>query len=174
MGAQRHLPQHNRERGTSLLEVLIALFIMLLLMLGVLQMFTMAYLENLGSAARTDLTFRAQQFVENLRLLNALSDRTPSVTVANTGITFPLADTGGVAHTVNPATATYWGSTGANVVTTTSPFTLAYQIVDPSPAQPTGLVTVTVTITPATTGAYRYKGIGIRRKTIEYTAQVAK
>lgn len=174
MGAKRNLHQHRQERGTTLIEVLIALLIMLLLMLGVLQMFTMAYLQNLGSAARTDLTFRAQQFVENLRFLNALSNRTPVVNVANTGITFPLADTGGTPHTVNPATDTYWGSTGANIVTTKSPFTLAYQIVDPSPGQPTGIVAVTVTITPLTTGAYQYKGLGIRNKVIQYTAEVPK
>ncbi len=44
-------------------------------MVGILQMFTLSLLTNFGSAARTDLLYKAQQVVENLRLVYYLEVR---------------------------------------------------------------------------------------------------
>ncbi len=45
-----------------------AFFILFVVTLAVLQMLSMAYLVNLGSLIRTDLTYRAQRVVETIRL----------------------------------------------------------------------------------------------------------
>ena len=58
----------KKERGLTLIEVLVAFFILFVVTLAVLQLLSMAYLVNLGSLIRTDLTYRAERVVETVRL----------------------------------------------------------------------------------------------------------
>jgi len=164
--------ENRRERGSSLLEVLIALFVLFVLTIGVLQMFSLAYLQNMGSAARTEMTYRAQQFVENLRYLNYLNKNGLTLP-AHTGITFPLT-AGTSMTTIDPSASTWWASdAGTNygraaVVDTTSSYTVSYQISNGDP----GFWRVTVMVTPITTGTKRYLGIGMKHKTLTCAQQI--
>ena len=173
----------SSEKGSSLLEVLIALMIMLFLMIGILQMFSMAYLVNLGSGARTEMTYKCQQLAENIRLLNYLAKNGFTVP-ATTGITFPIA-----AATTSPAnlpytatelsTSPYWGPTDASVVDGPDmPYRLSYQIVDgdagASPPAP-GFWIITVSATPnQATTSRRYLGAGMAHKRVDYVSQMPK
>ena len=54
-------------RGSSFVEVLLAMTIMALVLVGILQMFSVSLIVNKGSAARTQMLFKCQQVVENIR-----------------------------------------------------------------------------------------------------------
>ena len=173
-------PSKSVERGSSLIEVLVALLIMLFLMIGVLQLFSMAYLVNLGAGARTEMTSKAEQVMENIRYLHYLTKPTTTGGLGQTvptalgslGISFPLtADASG---TLDPTVATYWGPTGANVFDTSgdnkSPYMITYSIVKTDP-----YFDVTVSVTPSTvSGARAYLGAAISRKRVDYVSQMAQ
>ena len=172
-------PEGGAERGSSLIEVLIALLIMLFLMIGVLQLFTMAYLVNLGAGARTEMTMRAEQVMENIRtiqvltLLNSGTVPTAISAVGATGITFPIAAAQGITP-IDPTANQYWGPAGANVFPSTStdqtPFRVYYTIED---ADPYWRLTVTV-IPTNVSGARKYLGAGISHKRVDYVSQITK
>lgn len=163
----------NPEKGSSLIEVLVALFIMMILMLGILQMFSVAYMENMGVAARTEMTYKAQQFVENLRYLQCLSLATTPVFVPNTGINFPLADSGGVQQ-IDPSAATYWNSANAGVVDPGAPYILRYSVTNTNPASTMWAVTVMVDPVGSRPGdvGSRYVGMGIMGKAVVFSAEI--
>src|ERR1039458_5856971 len=54
-------------RGSSFVEVLLAMTIMTLVLVGILQMFSVSLIINKGAAARTQMLFKCQQVVENIR-----------------------------------------------------------------------------------------------------------
>lgn len=161
------------ERGASLVEVLVALLIFLFLMIGVLQMFSMAFIINKGSEARTEMTYKCQQMVENVRYLNALyKESTPLPSGA--GISFPLAD--GYTYDLynfsqTQLDASFWGPNGANVVESVNPrYALSMAVVDDG-----DFWTVTVTARPnPNTDANKYLGVQPRRRIVEYVAQLPK
>jgi len=167
------------ERGSSLIEVLVALLIMLFLMIGVLQLFSMSYLVSMGSGARTEMTYKAQQVVENMRYLQYLTKAAPKGlghappgTTTTIGMTFPIAGT--ATGTLDPTTNTYWGPTGANVFPSTSTNTTPYQI-SYAIADATTWWQVTVTVTPTTvSGAKAYLGAAITHKRVDYVAQLPR
>ena len=175
--------QRSSEKGSSLLEVLIALMIMLFLMIGILQMFSMAYLVNLGAGARTEMTYKCQQLAENFRFLNYLAKNGFTVP-SGTGITFPIA-----AATTSPvnlpytsselSTNPYWGPAQASVVDGPDmPYRLSYQIVDGNagaspPAPGFWIITVSATPNQATTSR-RYLGAGMAHKRVDYVSQMPK
>jgi Tfp pilus assembly protein PilV len=171
------------EKGSSLLEVLIALMIMLFLMIGILQMFSMAYLVNLGSGARTEMTYKCQQLAENMRLLNYLAKNGFAVP-SGTGITFPIAAVTSIPENL-PYTSSeltnspYWGPTQSSVVDGPDmPYRLSYQIADGdagvSPAAP-GFWIITVSATPnQATTSRRYLGAGLAHKRVDYVSQMPK
>ncbi|MGA9751856.1 MAG: prepilin-type N-terminal cleavage/methylation domain-containing protein [Acidobacteriota bacterium] len=175
--------RRKSEGGSSLLEVLIAMAVLLFLMIGVLSMFSMAYLQNLGSAARTDMTYKAQQVADVIHLLNYMQ-RTQQALPASTdtGLTFPLASGTSVNITATSGSAlkyAYWGSPTAalpNAAGIVDPANLRY-LIQVSVTGPTnGLMTVTVSVVPNSsasniTGA-RYLGNKIRWKEVDYAIQI--
>ena len=107
-------------------------------MVGILQMFSLALLTNFGSAARTDLLYKAQQVVENLRLIYFLQRRNRTRRLARTRgrpgcrlrpPTTPIylpyfsGDSGsGIDGDTSAAQKwAYWGPTGFNVVEAETP-----------------------------------------------------
>ena len=169
------------ERGSSLIEVLVALLIMLFLMIGVLQRFSMAALVSMGAGVRTEMTSKAQQVVENIRYLQYLTKAVPTglgktipTGSGSTGLTFPI--TAATSGTLDPTTNTYWGPTAANVFPSASnnntPYQISYTIQDGNPAT-FWLVTVTVQRT-AVSGAMQYRGEAITHKRVDYVAQIPK
>jgi hypothetical protein len=148
------------ERGVTLIEVLVAFFILFVVTLAVLQMLSMAYLVNLGSLTRTDLTYRAQRVVESIRLqrYRVFLLGTPAVDAC-----CPV--TAGSTMTIPPAGTcdAFWGPAGANVMETNARYSLSYTIDVGG--------NVTVNAVPLTTGANLYLG-PTANKAVVYVAQI--
>ncbi len=168
-------------RGSSLIEVLVALAILSIMVAGILQLFSLALLASAGAAARTELVFRCQQVVENVRLCYFLYGRDPLTVPANSGVPVPIAPV-----TVNlpykngdAAWATYpfWGPDGANVITESGgPYKISYTITqtalmtNPPPA---AIWTITVSAIPTddATASRRFFGLGLQNfKRVDYVA----
>jgi Tfp pilus assembly protein PilV len=186
----------SRERGTSLVEVLVASAVMAVLMVGVLQLFSLALFTNFGSAARTDLTYRSQQVVENLRMIQYFAktgNKTPAdnagVTVTASGATgFTIASTGGSPVTISNTSA-FWQAAGV-VVNANDPFRISYNVVDmstsatpPSWSDTCFLINVTAVPVDApgsgTTGVPGYfsgQGAGgtTQMKRVDYVVQIPR
>ncbi len=165
------------ERGTSLLEVLIALLIFLFLMIGVLQMFTLAFLVNKGAGARTEMTYKAQQVVENMRFLNYLYHldvTNKSKLPTDMQAWFPLTD--GASYDLSTFSSSqlstsYWGPSKSDVVEGINPrYAVALKVTDAG-----GYWNLVVTVRANTaTGVVPYiHGVG-QRKVIDYAAQMPK
>lgn len=64
-----HRPvSRRRQRGMTLIEVLVSFFILFVVTLAVLELFSLSVAVNLGSAARTEMSFKAQLVAETVRL----------------------------------------------------------------------------------------------------------
>jgi type II secretory pathway pseudopilin PulG len=156
------------EKGTSLVEVLVALLLLQILMLGILQMFSMAFVINKGSEARTDMTYEAQQLLENLRYLNSLYKINPTLLSSYdlSPVSFPL--TAGSTYdftTVSNLSTSYWGPSKANVLSIDNQRYQVYASVSDGGAD--WSVTVTVRADPTQTSF-------LKGKVIEYAAQLPK
>ncbi len=186
------LALRNR-RGSSFVEILVALAILAVLMVGILQMFSLALLTNLGSAARTDLLYKAQQVVENLRLVYYL-ERKEGNSTARTAAGVPAILTTTTAPVFLPyssgdASWAHWGPAGFNIVEAERlPYRIYYTVEAVGSA---AFVTVTVTpvdnpnLVPPATGATlpavtpadnprRFLGLGSKVKIVTYTAQIVR
>ncbi|HTS03602.1 MAG TPA: hypothetical protein VMN04_13855 [Thermoanaerobaculia bacterium] len=189
----------RRTRGSSFVEVLLAMTIMALVLVGILQMFSVSLIINKGSAARTQMLFRCQQVVENIRFFYYLNKTaTPPALLADSGhvsgamavpgtLPVPLdAAHGDVDQTFLPyastdATWPYWGPAGANVMEQENgPYKISYTIKFdglPNPCGPSGcqnvwVITVSAIPTDVAT-ATRYFGIGLQGgKRVDYVAQL--
>lgn len=162
--------RNRREEGSSLIEVLIALFILMVLSLGVIQMFSVAHMMNMGASARTQMTYKCEQVMENVRFGMALITDGGAAPlgsgVQKASYTFDLP------YTASDFGYAYWGPAGANVVEAPNePYRLSYTVA----AEPDFWL-VTVTTTPAdpnvTAGASRYIGMGISGKRVTYVARI--
>jgi prepilin-type N-terminal cleavage/methylation domain-containing protein len=148
-----------RQRGLTLIEVLIALFILFVVMVAILELFTVSYTVSLGSKARTDMMYRAERVVETLRWQLALS----RAGFASSPACCPLS---GAPFTI-PASGscydTFWGPAGpANVMTPNPPYTVTYSFTGSQ---------ATVVVAPLTTGSYQYMG-PVANKVVRYVAQL--
>ncbi|MEO6325274.1 MAG: prepilin-type N-terminal cleavage/methylation domain-containing protein [Thermoanaerobaculia bacterium] len=171
------VPSSARTRGSSLIEVLVAMTIIALMMVAVLEMFSLSLLTNHGSAARTEMTFKAQQVVENLRYAQ-LTFKNLGTAPAGSA-TFPLAagtynlpfysgDTTGT----NGGTWAYWGPAGADVMEQDKgPFRITYGVQD---LGTNWAITVTATPSAPAAGTKAYFASSSKSKRIEYVAQIAK
>jgi hypothetical protein len=165
--------------------------IMALVLVGILQMFSVSLVINKGSAARTQMLFKCQQVVENFRYFYYLTRASGGVpppigdAAHATGAamtvpgTLPLlldAAHGKVAQTFLPynatdATWTYWGPAGANVMEQEDgPYKISYTI-DQDPVQNVWVITVSAIPTDVATATH-YFGVGIASgKRVDYVAQ---
>lgn len=180
----------RRLRGSSFIEILIALAILALLMVGILQMFSLALLTNVGSGARTDLLYKGQQVVENLRLIYGLARTGNPGARAASGVPGTLEATAGpiyLPHTDGDSgtslTWAYWGPSGFAIVEEEFlPYRISYTVEDADPAF--WLVTVTATpvdnprleaVLPAPEPeTRRYRGTVSKLKIVSYAAQIEK
>ena len=150
----------RRERGLTLIEVLVAFFLLFVVTLAVLQMLSMAYLVNLGSLTRTDLTYRAQRVVETIRLqrYRVFLDDTAANACCPVGLGSSMA-----IPAVPGSCDAFWGPDGANVMEPNARYALSYTI--------NGAGSVTVNAAPLTTGANVYLGPSAN-KAVVYVAQI--
>jgi Tfp pilus assembly protein FimT len=155
----RRTTDRRRERGLTLVEVLVAFFILFVVTLAVLQLLSMAYLVNLGSLIRTDLTYRAERVVETIRLqryrinFGAPPDNICVPVGVSANKTISASDAGCMP---------FWGPLGANVVENGARYTLSYNITNNS---------VTVEALPQTSGTNVYLGPAAT-KAVVYVAQL--
>jgi hypothetical protein len=183
-----------RARGSSFVEVLLAMTIMALVLVGILQMFSVSLVINKGSAARTQMLFKCQQVVENVRLYYYIVSKLkppilPVISETGHAANTPMATPGAlpdlftsttcpVAQTFlpynqaeAPVSWAYWGPAGANVMEQENgPYKISYTI-KPDDVQKVWVVTVSATPTDVTS-ATRYFGIGTSSgKRVDYVAQ---
>lgn len=160
-------------RGGSLIEVLVAMAILALLMVGVLQLFSLALVTDSGSAARSDLTLKAQQIAENLRYLHFLRSEA-TFTVPDGRMLVAPAD-GATANLPYDSSGTgwaYWGPAGANVIEEEDPpYRASYSY---STSTTPGFLFLTVSVTSAVPGgtSMSYVGDSAKSKRVDYVCQV--
>lgn len=169
-------------RGSSFVEVLLAMTIMALVLVGILQMFSVSLIVNKGSAARTQMLFKCQQVVENIRWYYFVTSRSLA-TPLGTGIPALGATTVNLPYDGTEPEWAFWGPTGANVMEQANgPYQISYRIVNdlaqqlpvagPAPAVNVWVITVTAVPTNVA-GATRYFGISTAGggKRVDYVAQ---
>jgi hypothetical protein len=159
--------RRRRQRGLTLVEVLVAMGLFFVISIAVLELYTASAAINLGSIARTDLVYKCERVVETIRWVEALKRQETPPDLSGFGVNLM----GQAGSTVNlptdPANA-YWGKTGANVLDDGQRYTLSYEVADT-----VGFWTVTVTARPKTSGLM-YIGAGIPAKVVRYVAQIPK
>jgi Tfp pilus assembly protein PilV len=163
-------------RGSSFVEVLIAMTIMALVLVGILQMFSVSLVVNRGSAARTQMLFKCQQVVENIRWYYFVTQNGLAAP-AGTGIPALGAVTVNLPYLGTEPEWGFWGPTGANVMEAANgPYKLSY-VIQQDAAQnvsPLSAWVITVSAVPTNVaGAAHYVGIGTQPsgKRVDYVAQ---
>ncbi|MFN7986064.1 MAG: prepilin-type N-terminal cleavage/methylation domain-containing protein [Thermoanaerobaculia bacterium] len=179
----------RRHRGSSFIEILVALALLAILMVGILQMYSLSLITNFGSAARTDLLYKAQQVVENLRLVYSLEKLGNGTARVDAGVPSPIAVTSSPIYLPyfngdsTSLTWSYWGPAGANVVDEERlPYRLSYTVEDYDPIFWLVTVTATPVDNPNLAGTLpvpgandrHYAGLGSKLKIVTYSAQVEK
>lgn len=166
--------RRSGERGMTLVEVLVAFFLLLVISLSVLEMFTLAYAVNMGAQARTDLTYRAQRVGEAIRWIYSLQEGNPTLfELAKTSSGVDLAaQTPGTSVTLptsaSASTWAFWGPAGVNVVEENPPFVLRYTVEDGGVV---GRWRVVVGAEPRGSGR-RYLGAVSAAKAVRYVAVI--
>ncbi len=154
----QRLEQPGNERGASLVEVLVALLILMVIMVGVLALFSSALVSDRAAEARTELSFKAEQVVETLRMANAIAKRgsvPASLVPSVTGQVFPISGVTSqfvdLPESPNDAYWGFWGAPGPNnpngmgVMSATGRYSIGYQITDGDVSGNPGMWIVTVT-----------------------------
>ena len=159
------------EKGTSLVEVVIALGILLILMIGILQMFSLAYLTNMNAAADTELASKAQQTAEVLRwaLFQQANGGAIGISPNNLDPALYLAVGTYTIPETNTGAWNFWGPSGVGVQTGQNPpYTITYTIANSADGNSR---TVTVQVQAKITGNYTYVGAARRGKVVDYVLQ---
>ena len=172
-------PAPRSRRGSSFVEVLLAMSIMALVLVGILQMFSVSLIVNKGAAARTQMLFKCQQVVENIRWYYFVTQNSVAAPIG-TGIPALGAVTVNLPYVVADADWAFWGPQGANVMEVPNgPYKIRY-VIQQDPLQsvaPAVVWVITVSAVPTdvagTPGAQRYLGIGTSGggKRVDYVAQ---
>lgn len=178
--AELSVPRARRaSRGSSFVEVLLAMTIMALVLVGILQMFSVSLIVNKGSAARTQMLFKCQQVVENIRWYYFVT-RNSFASPVGTGIPALGAATVNLPYLGSEPEWAFWGPAGANVMEAPSgPYQISYRIVNDLTQQlqgtpPLNVWVITVSAVPTNVpGATRYFGISTTGsgKRVDYVAQ---
>ncbi len=172
----RALPKDPaRRRGSSLIEVIVAMAILSIMVAGILQLFSLALLSSAAAAARTELLFKCQQVTENIRFCYGLTRRNPPGTPpVSSGV--PAALTVGTYNLPYKSSDTgwdYWGPDGANVMQqSTGPYKISYNIAHSSGSvNALWIVTVTAVPTDDVTSTSRFFGLTLQSgKRVDYVA----
>src|SRR5450759_5207892 len=179
--AERRVSRDRRSggcarRGSSFVEVLLAMTIMALVLVGILQMFSVSLVVNRGSAARTQMLFKCQQVVENIRWYYFVTQNGLAAP-AGTGIPALGAVTVNLPYLGTEPEWAFWGPTGANVMEAPNgPYKISY-VIQQDAAQnvlPLSAWVITVSAVPTdVAGATRYLRIGTKSsgKRVDYVAQ---
>ncbi len=151
--------------------------IMALVLVGILQMFSVSLIMNKGSEARTQMLFKCQQVVENIRWYYFVTQHSLA-TPTGTGIpALGAAPVNLLPYLTSDANWAFWGPQGANVMEATNgPYKISY-VIQQDAAQsvaPQVVWVITVSAVPTdVAGATRYFGISTTGsgKRVDYVAQ---
>ena len=170
-------PAPRTRRGSSFVEVLLAMSIMALVLVGILQMFSVSLIVNKGAAARTQMLFKCQQVVENIRWYYFVTQNSVAAPIG-TGIPALGATTVNLPYTALDPGWAFWGPAGANVMEAPNgPYKIRYVIQQNTLLLPAVVWVITVSAVPTDVaggpGAPRYLGIGTGGggKRVDYVAQ---
>ena len=160
---QRFKTPENGERGESLVEVLIALAILLVILVGVLQLFTTALLSFHATTAHGEMTRRSETVIEVIRLVRS------SGTSGNSGV-LPLAvGSRNLPYSSSDSGWDFWGPSGFAVVDDEARYRVSYTVTDGGPDW-----VVSVFVEPNTSGSGgAYLG-AVGGKAVRYAARIAK
>ncbi|NOZ79624.1 MAG: hypothetical protein GXP48_10695 [Acidobacteria bacterium] len=175
----------ERERGASLVEVLVALLILMVIMVGVLALFSSALISDRSAEARSELAFKAQQVVETLRMENAIAKRSagslpPALSASITGQVFPISAGTSFLDLPEGPDDSYWGFWGPptsnapnamGIMSKDGRYSLGYQITDGNTSGNPGMWVITVTA--RSRGVKGYVGAG-GLKVVRYVSTIAK
>lgn len=172
------MANQRARRGSSFVEVLIAMTIMALVLVGILQMFSVSLIVNKGSEARTQMLFKCQQVVENIRWYYFVTQGSPPLaTPTDTGIPALGAAIVDLPYLGSEPEWAFWGPTGANVMEAPNgPYKISY-VIQQDAAQnvlPLSAWVITVSAVPTDVAdATRYLRIGTKSsgKRVDYVAQ---
>ena len=160
----RMVPTTRRgQRGLALAEVLVAFFLLFVITLAVLEMLSMAFMVNQAAGMRTELAYKAQLVVEQLRIQSAIPTANACCPLdAGDVVTLPVSSS---------CMATYWGPSAANIIEPEARYQIFYQVTD----GPGGSRFVVVEAAPTAVGNYRYLGETQREavgKVVRYVAEI--
>lgn len=152
----------NRQRGESLVEILVAMAILLVILVGVLQLFTMALLSYHATTAHREMMSRAEAVVEVIRLVRSSG-------VSGTSGVLPLnAGTRNLPVSSGDAGYDFWGPSGYGVIDPDARYRVAYSVADGG-----GQWVVTVLVEPNTSSGNKYLGT-VGGKAVRYASRVQK
>ena len=184
MAERRSRSRGSRSRrGSGFVEVLLAMTIMALVLVGILQMFSVSLIVNKGAAARTQMLFKCQQVVENIRWYYYVTSRSlaTNAVIGATGIPALGAATVNLPYLGSEPEWGFWGPAGANVMERVNgPYQITYRIAqDAAQTLNSGVAVwvITVSAIPTTVagaaGDSRYLGIGTNGsgKRVDYVSQ---
>lgn len=175
---------HGAQRGMMLAEVLVALLIMMFIMIGIVQLLSAALVSDRAAEARTELSYKAQQVVQVLRMAHSVALRqgtTPSaLSPGTTGFTVPIVAPQSYSELPGDDTETFWafwGPDGAGVMENNARYVIGYEIEDGANIVGTGddnMWVVTVTAEPRNeAGKPLYVGVD-QTKVVRYVAYIPK
>lgn len=114
----------HRESGSTLVEVLASMVIFLIIMVGVLQLFTLSLANDRAADAKTELMRKAQMVVEVIRTVRATGQ-------GGTSAILPLsAGTRSLPVNSGDSGFDFWGPQGYAIIEAQAPYRLSYTIAD--------------------------------------------
>jgi hypothetical protein len=157
----------ENQKGSSLIEVLISLFVLMILMVGILEMFSAAMVINQRSSLRTQEAYKCQQVAEIIRMSRFLPVNAVNQYVAG-NYTLPYSDT--------DDNWDFWGPAGANIIEETDgPFRMYYSLANvPATANNFTLTVVAVSnqeFLQKGSPADPWTGTGLSLRRVEYVTQ---
>jgi hypothetical protein len=184
--------KYRLRKGTTFLEVLVAMTILALLIVGILQMFVMSLGVNQGAASRTQLTYKAQQIAEIVKMYQFMGSgavagiSVPSgvrsadgTQIQNLNTAQSLSDTSSRAlpYTSSDQGWDFWGPQGMNVIEEEGmPYKLAWRVTDGGNTWDV-IVSASPVLTEDTqsqSATTLYRGAVNKWKKVEYVTSIKK
>jgi Tfp pilus assembly protein PilV len=173
MNQTRLVPRSRRgQKGLTLVEVLIAFFLLFVVSLAVLEVLSLSVAMNGGAAARSNMLAKAEQVFEVIRVVN-YARVSGTATMTSSLIPNPLAATSSPVQIPNDPNDAFWGRPGVNVIEPNAKYRLSFSIAtggNPPAGFPYAVVTVTAT--PILTGTSQFLGMAIQKKAVRYVGQI--
>jgi type II secretory pathway pseudopilin PulG len=154
----------DRQRGSSLVEVLVSMVILLFVMLGTLQMFTMALVVDRVADAQAEMTRKARTVVEIIRIVNSTQQ-------SGTSGVLPLSEGArSLPIEVYEDGFDFWGPSGYGVIEENARYEISYEVADGGADW-----IVTVFARPVTDpDKVGYVGVEAEKRGVRYAAYVPK